>query len=82
MGDTENIPDVFVVTRVPPQEPVYSCQTAPVPSEPPLTVRVDEFPEHIDVGLAEIDVGAVEAELTVTVTETQLVVLHVPLALM
>jgi len=42
---------------------------------------VDELLGHIVVGLAVIDVGAVEAELTVTVTEAQLVVLHVPLAL-
>ena len=72
---------MLVVTSVPPQEPVYNCHSAPVPSKPPFTVRVDELLGHIVVGLAVIDVGAVEAELTVTVTEAQLVVLHVPLAL-
>ncbi len=68
-------------TAVPPQDALYHCQEAPTPKDPPLTVKVEELPEQIVVALAKADVGAVEFELTVTVTLTQAVVLHVPVAL-
>ena len=80
VGDTEKLPDVLLVTRVPPHEPVYSCHTAPVPNEPPLTVMVEE-PEQMEEGVAVNEDGAVELVLTVTVTEAHEVVLQVPLAL-
>ena len=56
-------------TEVPPHEPLYHCQLAPVPRLPPETDKVVELPEHIAVGDAEADEGAVELVLTVTVTD-------------
>lgn len=47
-------------TAVPPQEVLYHCQEAPVPSDPPFTVKVEEPPGQIAVGDAVADVGAVE----------------------
>jgi len=79
VGDTEKVPDVLLVIRVPPHEPLNNCQLAPVPSEPPLTVIV-EAPEHITDGVAVSDVGATEFVFRVTVTETQAVILQSPSA--
>ena len=81
MGDTVNIPVVLLAIIVPPHEPVNNCQLPAVPKEPPLTVSVLLPPEHNVEGVAVKDVGLVELVLTVIVTETQAVVLHVPTAL-
>ena len=60
-------------TNVPPQEPLYHLRVAPVPAEPPVILKVVELPLQIVVELAEADVGAVDAVLTVTVTEAHAV---------
>ncbi len=77
-GETET--EVPEPTNVPPHEPLYHCHDAPEPREPTFTVNVEGLPEHIVVGVADADVGAVEFEFTDTVTLTQAVVLHVPSA--
>lgn len=77
-GDTLNIPVVLLEMTVVPQLPSKSSQFAPRPSEPPLTVKVVEAPEHIVDGEAETDVGATEMLFIDTAVLTQLVVLHVP----
>lgn len=80
VADGETVIDAPVPTSVPPHEPSYQLYTAFVPSEPPLTVSVDE-PEGQMLGeLAVADVGAVEEVLSDTVTLWQEVVLHVPAA--
>ena len=55
--------DVPVLTRVPPQLPVYQAHVLP---DPPLTVRVLLAPEQMVAGLADADVGATGSGLTVT----------------
>ena len=67
-------------SNVPPQELEYHCAVAPVPAEPPFNVNVVLLPEQI-VDVPLILLGAIESELTVTVIEAQIVVLHVPLYL-
>ncbi len=57
-------------TNVPPQLPENHSTTAPVPNEPPTAVRVVDVPLQTVV-VPEIDVGATEAALTVTVTGTR-----------
>ncbi len=56
-----------VPTNVPPQLPEYQFQSAPVPSEPPLTVSTLELPEHIGLTDAPMPVGATEFDSTVMV---------------
>ena len=53
-------------TEVPPQLPEYHCQLAPVPKEPPFTVKFVVEPTHIGFGVAVALVGATEGLLTVT----------------
>jgi hypothetical protein len=72
--------DAPVPTDTPPQLPLYQCHEAPVPRVPPFIVSVLELPEHIVDGEAVAEVAAVEFEFTFTVTETHVVVLHVPSA--
>ena len=67
-------------TNVPLQIPVYQFQTAPVPSEPPTTERVVDEPAQTGLTVAFIEVGAVEFVFTFTVSDAQIVVLHVPTA--
>ena len=65
VGETDSVaPEP---TRVPPQDPVYHFQLAPVPREPPATLSV-VAPPHVVAGLALADVGATEGVLIVTVT--------------
>ena len=53
---------------VPPQETVYHCQLAPVPSEPPVSVKVMAVPgQTVRDGEPVTDIGAEEVELTVTI---------------
>lgn len=70
-----------VPSSVPPHEPLYQVHTAPVPNDPPETLRVAFPPWQIVGELAVADVGAAELAFTVTVTLAQVVVLHVPSAL-
>ena len=56
-----------VPASVPPQEPEYHFQDAPVPKEPPLTDSVLGCPQVV-LGLALADVGFVDGVFTVTVT--------------
>jgi hypothetical protein len=51
---------------VPPQEPVNHSQTAPVPSEPPVTVSVLFVPKQVLLFVTEIPDGSVERVPTVT----------------
>ena len=63
---------------------VYHFHDAPVPKLPPDTDTVVELPKVTEAGFAVAEVGAVELiqfGVTLTVTETQLVVLEVPSAL-
>lgn len=55
-------------TAVPPHEPLYHCQLAPVPKDPPVTDNVVLLPEQMVVAVADAEVGSVESEFTFTVT--------------
>ena len=77
VGVTET--DGPLPTAVPPQLPLYHCQLAPVPNVPPTTESVVEPPSQIVV-VPDIEEAATEGWLTVTVTETQAVKLHIPSA--
>ena len=70
-----------VPSSVPPQEPLYQVQLAPVPRVPPVIPKVVLLPEHIVARLAVAVVAATELLLTVIVTLWQAVVLQVPSAL-
>ena len=67
-------------TGVPPQLLLYHSHDAPVPSEPFCLDSVENSPGQMDPGLADALVGAVDSDLTVTVTLAQLVVLQSPSA--
>jgi hypothetical protein len=75
---TEVTPDA---RGVPPHVPEYHSHVAPVPREPPTSVRSTEVPLQIVVCVAVIEVGATEPVFTVIVTCAHAVVLHVPSAL-
>jgi hypothetical protein len=66
--------DEPVPAGVPPQLPLYHTQLAPAPRLPPCTLTVLLEPLHIVLTVAVAPVGAVDAALTVTVTEPQAVV--------
>ena len=63
---------------VPPQLSEYHFHDALVPSEPPLTVKVDELPEQIAEGLADALDGAVDNVPVLTVTDIELQVDQFP----
>ena len=67
-----------VPINVPLQEPVNHCVIAPVPLEPPVTVKVVLLPVQMVV-LPVAPVGAVDNVFTVTVTVAQEVALQTPL---
>ena len=67
-----------VPAGVPPHEAEYHLAVAPVPTLPPTSVKVVLPPLQM-VETPEILRGAVEGVLTFTLTETQDVVLQVPL---
>ena len=67
-----------VPTAVPPQEPLNHCAVAPVPTVPPLKVRVVELPTQIDE-VPVILVGAIDSAFTVKILVAVLVV-QLPLA--
>ena len=56
-------------TDVPPQDPEYHSQLAPVPNDPPLTDNEAVSPSHIVVCATEIELAAIDSEFTVTVTD-------------
>ena len=68
-----------VPTAVPPHELLYHFQLAPVPSVPPLTLKVVVLPKQMVV-VPVIAVAGNEVSPTVTVTLRQMVVLQVPSA--
>ena len=78
--------DTFLVVKteepidVPPQEPVYQRQYAPVPRPPPFIVRVELCPMQIVFGEAETESASSERVFTVMVLLTQIVVLQEPIA--
>ena len=65
-----------VPTGVPPQEPVNHCHTAPVPRDPPFTVRVFEILLQVLLLNIIIPTGAVETVPTETASELTLLVPH------
>ena len=67
-----------VPIAVPPHEPVNHSVIAPVPFDPPATVKVVLLPLQIVV-VPVAPVGAVDNVFTVTVTSAQSVVLQSPL---
>ena len=63
---------------VPPHDPVNHSVTAPVPFDPPSTVKVVLLPLQMVV-TPVAPVGGVDSVPTVTVTVAQVVILQVPL---
>ena len=74
-GDTVMLLPVPITVL--PQLPLNHSAVAPVPALPPESVSVVELPAQILV-VPVIEVGAVDAVFTVTVTEAQVVVLQLP----
>lgn len=66
-----------VPAGVPPHDPVNHSVVAPVPLDPPSTVKVVLLPLQMVV-VPITPVGAVDNVFTVTVTVAQVVVLHGP----
>ena len=62
------------IKYVPPQEPEYQNQLAPVLRFPPLILKLVVTPLHTVEGFAIADEAAVELEIIVTVTLAQAVV--------
>lgn len=73
--------DEPVPINVPLHDPEYQLQSAPVPSDPPLTESVTLLPVQTDVAEDVMPAGSVEGESTVTVTLAQPVMLQSPSAL-
>jgi hypothetical protein len=69
-----------VATNVPPHEPLYHFQLAPVPKEPPFGVRVVLLPLQMVV-TPLMEIAETEVSRTTTVTGKQAVLLQVPSAL-
>ena len=69
-----------VPAGVPPHDAEYHLAVAPVPALPPTSVKVVLPPLQM-VEVPEILRGAIEGVFTVTLTEAQVVVLHIPLYL-
>lgn len=67
-----------VPTGVPPHDPVNHSVLAPVPFDPPVTVKVVLLPLQMVV-VPVAPVGAVDSVFTVTVTVVHVVVLQLPL---
>ena len=63
-----------VANGVVPQPAVYHSQVAPLPSDPPPTVSVEESPPHTVDGMAVDESAATENVLAVTATEAHVVV--------
>ena len=74
------IGDIPEVMYVPPHEPVYQFQIAPVPKLPPFNPNVVLFPGQIGV-TPKAAVAGEELEFKVTVVFTHEVELHAPIAL-
>ena len=70
-----------VPVNIPPQEPEYHFQTAPIPNVPPEEFRVLGEPEQITDGVAFAYVAAFEKVFTEMVLLIQFVELHAPSAL-
>ena len=64
----ETLIEAPVPINVPPQEPVYHFQVAPVPNEPPFTLSVKFTPVEANATEEVIDVGAALTAFTVVVT--------------
>ena len=60
-----------VPIKVPPQVPEDQVHAAPVPNEPPLTVKVVDCPEQIGFNVVPIELGAVDNELIVKFTSEE-----------
>ena len=67
-----------VPAGMPPHDPVNHSVLAPVPFDPPSTVKVVLLPLQIVV-VPVVPVGAVDSVFTVTVTVAHVVVLQLPL---
>ena len=77
----ETTKELPLPSGVPPQLTENHCHVAPVPNNPPATLKVVVLPAHTGFGTAEALTGAVDTLFTVTVMDTQAVVLQVPSAL-
>lgn len=64
--DADTVIELPLPTKVPPQLPAYQFHTAPVPSAPPLTVKLVEPEEQTDAGDAEAEAGAEEGVFNTT----------------
>lgn len=73
--------DEPVPNKVPPHDDVNHFHIAPVPKDPPLTVRVTLVPLQIVVAEAVIPLAGNEVSSTLIVLLMQAVVLQVPSAL-
>ena len=71
-------PDPF---KIPPQEPVYQYQFAPVPKDPPFLITEVADPIHIIAGFIDNESGATELVFNDTVVLLHPVVLQEPCAL-
>ena len=65
---------------VPPQEPVYQIQVAPVPKLPPFLLTKAPEPIHIVPGKTDTESGTTELMLSEMVVLLQAVVLQAPCA--
>ena len=79
VAEGANAGDAPDITYVPPHEPVYQFQLAPVPRLPPVIPRVVFEPAQIGV-VPDAEVAGDERVLIATVTLTQVVVFNVPCA--
>ena len=70
-----------LLTKVPPQAPLYQFQIPAVPKEPPVIPRVVEALSQIVDKLAVAVMAGVDSVFTITVILKHVVVLHVPSAL-
>jgi hypothetical protein len=62
---------VPLAIEVPPHEPAYQTQEAPVPREPPTIINVEDTPGQTAAAELDIDEGSVDNVLRLTVVLTQ-----------
>ena len=72
--------DELFEIKLPPHEPVYHFQLAPVPKVPPETDNVEDAKLQIVEGLPEAEFAITEGVLRVTVTVAHVVELQSPTA--
>ena len=78
VGDTDNVTPL--PAKIPPHEPEYQYQFAPVPRYPPDKVIVDDEPEQILFGVAVAEFAEIEFDPTMIVALAHVVVLQLLIA--